>query len=171
MTLFGHLRTAPWAPTFDWYPTIEEVADRINVWHEDYPQRVPATIKVLKRLRSEMISVDFGSRLLRNSRLLGVHKTIFGNTSFGGQWRRVYVRVGNHVAPNWRLVPGYMRRLQANYWFRHTRVPTVERPQDWYRDFETIHPFQDGNGRVGGVVVAAYSHYLHPDKGYLAPNQ
>jgi fido (protein-threonine AMPylation protein) len=27
----------------------------------------------------------------------------------------------------------------------------------WYQQFETIHPFIDGNGRVGGVVIAVLS--------------
>ena len=48
---------------------------------------------------------------------------------------------------------------------------TVEDLQDWYWDMETIHPFLDGNGRVGGVIVAGFAHARHPEKGWLAPNQ
>ena len=37
----------------------------------------------------------------------------------------------------------------------------------WYFDFNTIHPLKDGNGRTGGIVVAAasqlkYGIYLTP---------
>jgi Fic family protein len=37
----------------------------------------------------------------------------------------------------------------------------------WYMLFETIHPFQDGNGRVGGIVVAIMSYSLY--RKYLIP--
>ena len=39
----------------------------------------------------------------------------------------------------------------------------------WYSDFETIHLYQDGNGRTGGIIVAAFS-YLQLGI-YLAPEQ
>ena len=50
-------------------------------------------------------------------------------------------------------------------------IPTDEILLDWYSDFETIHPFQDGNGRVGGVVVAVYSNLWSTEGKYLAPCQ
>ena len=34
-------------------------------------------------------------------------------------------------------------------------VQNVDSLVKWYTDFETIHPFLDGNGRVGGIVVTA----------------
>lgn len=41
--------------------------------------------------------------------------------------------------------------------------PTMDRIREWYIDFETIHPYRDGNGRVGGCVVALMTIYHHPD--------
>lgn len=170
-TQFDNLRTTPWSPAFEWCGDILAVALQINLWHEDFPQRVPATVRALKRLRSEMVSVDFGAHALRNQRLLGIHKTIFGDTSFGGQWRRVNVYIGDHTPPPWREVSHYMATLERAYYFNSWHRPALQHFLDWYRDFETIHPFQDGNGRVGGVVIAAYSHLLHPTSGWLGPNQ
>ena len=44
-----------------------------------------------------------------------------------------------------------------------------ENLRHWYFDFETIHPFVDGNGRVGGIIIAAATHRQHGI--YLAPGQ
>ena len=40
-------------------------------------------------------------------------------------------------------------------------ITNIESLLIWYYRFEQIHPFQDGNGRVGGIVVAAISQALN----------
>ena len=42
---------------------------------------------------------------------------------------------------------------------------------EWYRNFQIVHPFVDGNGRVGGVIAAVASNYLSKGKYLLAPLQ
>lgn len=163
--LFADLRTVPWHPTFTWVATTWEAADRINSWHEDYPRRVEATHRTLENLR---IRTEWGPepRLwVDNSLLLRIHRGIFTDKSFAGRFRDVGVRVGPHVAPAPDLVEGLMAQLSP-YAF-----DSIEDLETWYSDFESVHPFQDGNGRVGGVVVATFSHAFHEEKGWLAPNQ
>lgn len=40
---FDSLRSTAWNPAFEWWDDILAVAFQINIWHEDFPQRVPAT--------------------------------------------------------------------------------------------------------------------------------
>lgn len=51
------------------------------------------------------------------------------------------------------------------------RIADIDILREWYIDFQTVHPFPDGNGRTGGIIVAAYSHQMHPLKGWLEPKQ
>lgn len=167
---FAHLRVTPWAPTFTWVAMAWEAADQINSFHEDYPKYVVATQIALSDLVAKLgltgpsTMWPLGYKI-PSSRLLEIHRRIFGKSLAGG-WRELRVTVGLHRPPPPEQVPGLMAELEEAH-----RIMTVEDLEAWYYDFETIHPFQDGNGRVGGIIVAAYAAHFHPDKGWLAANQ
>lgn len=158
MMYFKHLRSTPWKPTFKWVDTIDECAHEINSYHEDYPKYVEATRMVIQN------TTPVGK--IFNRHLLLIHRYIFADWSFKGKWREVNVKVGTHLPPSCLDIPSLMAKLESLY-----EATNLQDLTGWYHDFETIHPFQDGNGRVGGVIVAAYAHKLHPYKGWLAPNQ
>jgi len=155
---FGNLRETEWNPTFEWVETNLECADKINSYHEDYPKYVEVTKSVLEK-------VGTGNWIL-SPQLQAIHQLIFSDQPWAGTWRQVDVRIGLHHPPSVNQVEELMLKLEELY-----IISDIETLIEWYKDFETIHPFQDGNGRVGGVIVATYAHSLLPDKGWLAPNQ
>lgn len=156
---FNNLRRTEWNPTFEWVKTAQEAADKINCYHEDYPKYVDITDWVLGLLPSA------DNKIYRTSLVL-IHELIFADKSFAGEFRTCNVIVGIHRPPEKEDVEYLMAKLEESY-----TVKDIDDLIEWYKDFETIHPFQDGNGRVGGVIVASYSHKLYPQKGWLAPNQ
>lgn len=168
MRHFDFLRTIPWEPEFVWVDTPEQAARLINVWHNDFPKRVNRTLGVLlywslhlKGALEKHQSLPISLPLLKS-----IHYDIFEDTSHRGEWRDCQVVVGNHHPPSHELVKKFMWEL-----FQKTAITSIEDLIDWNTDFLACHPFEDGNGRVSGVVTGIYSRMLHPEKGWLAPLQ
>ncbi len=107
----------------------------------------------LIRKTKEHISLD----LIKN-----IHKTIFRNSkSFAGKFRKkgeevaVFDSRGNVVhegAPQSR-VQHLLRELVGWYNKNQKKYPTLVLAAVVHNQFENIHPFADGNGRVGRVLL------------------
>ena len=165
---FQDLRIVPWQPYFHNVRTVNEAANDINLPHEDYPNRVSMTQQAIVSLLNHYPNVESLKYAFTNQNLLSLHQLIFGDTHHSGNWRNVKVQVVRYVPPNPDMIPKLMEQLESIY---DGQITNIERLTHWYSDFETIHPFQDGNGRVGGVMLAFASHRLNPAQGFLAPGQ
>jgi Fic family protein len=62
-----------------------------------------------------------------------------------------WVRVANHIAPNPLDVVGLLKEMQAQY-HASDSINIVQRVAQFHLTFEHIHPFVDGNGRIGRVL-------------------
>lgn len=163
MTIRSQFRVKPWRPVFDWYLSIPDTAHAINRSHEDYPRRVAATADEITRLGRGHVPAAITGELLRQ-----VHGAVFADTKFAGRWKIRDIFFDAKGRPKVSAVADLMARLDDEYQLKKL---TVDILGDWYVDFETIHPFPDGNGRTGGIIVAVYSHRLHPNRGWLAPQR
>lgn len=156
-----------WQPNFKWLDDLDEVAHTINRPHEDYPLRVPITEELIRNFCEETNRFTVGLPHFNAFAIKSLHSTLFHgdgmnhNRIKAGGWRRYDVQVGNHVAPSYIMVDALMEEIMP--------VGIHDDLEDWYALFESVHPFEDGNGRVGGIVVASLSYLKHGR--YLTPTQ
>lgn len=88
---------------------------------------------------------------------LGFHAEVFrGVKPHAGTWRLIRVGIGGtrFVPPRPEEVPVLMEAWEREYHDRDLRGEAALALAAWMHwRFETIHPFQDGNGRVGRLLL------------------
>lgn len=85
--------------------------------------------------------------------LLEWYQQIFGSTKkdISGRYRDYRIRVGSYVAPDWQDVPSLMGNLIR--FISSSKLNPVELAAVAHYHFERIHPFGDGNGRIGRLLM------------------
>jgi Fic family protein len=126
--------------------------DQINTWREvsNYAKALASGIEQLKEL-------PFCAMVIRNLHSI-LMENVRGQYSVPGQWRNVQVAIGS----NWRFVPPTPNEVQGciDAFEKYVREdasndydPLVRAYLAHYQ-FEAIHPFADGNGRIGRVILS-----------------
>jgi len=92
--------------------------------------------------------------------LLLAHKVLMEDVlKDAGSFRSVNVQVGNHIAPQYNLVSNLMEDLFS--WLKVSDDHMLLKSCIFHYEFEFIHPFSDGNGRIGrlwqSVILNTYN--------------
>ena len=101
--------------------------------------------------------------------ILSLHKMLISNIrdDVAGRFRKddEFVRVGSHIAPAPQEVAGLLEKMLAEYnSSAHENI--IKRIARLHLTFEHIHPFVDGNGRIGRVL----NNYLLIREGFVPIN-
>lgn len=91
---------------------------------------------------------------ISNELLLEWHEELFGMTKsdIAGTFREYLVRVGPYLAPDWQDVRRMMNEL-IDFIKNNKKINPVELSARAHYRFEKIHPFGDGNGRIGRLLM------------------
>lgn len=107
--------------------------------------------RVVEYIREKAVSSD-----LTKETILFLHKALIEtiDPSIAGRFRSTgeYVRVGTHIAPAPEHVERMIESIISEYNSDFDSY-LLEQVAKFHLDFETIHPFNDGNGRIGRVLI------------------
>lgn len=94
--------------------------------------------------------------VINKEAILLLHRMLIGgiNDKIAGRFREQheYVRVGLHIAPAPEHIEQLLDNLIADYESSHDEY-FLDRISRFHLEFERIHPFVDGNGRIGRVLI------------------
>lgn len=117
----------------------------------------------VRAMRSALALADH----LDEDAILAIHATLLEHDRHyePGRWRREQVWIGGtsfgphqaaFIPPHHRHVPGAMADLVR--FVQRDDIPTLTQAALAHAQFETIHPFTDGNGRTGRALIHSMLH-------------
>lgn len=93
---------------------------------------------------------------LMEEMMLLLHRMLIENINdrIAGRFRKKgeYVRVGTHIAPPPEHVGLMIETIMDEYSSDHENY-FLEKTARFHLEFERVHPFVDGNGRIGRVII------------------
>ena len=120
--------------------------------------KIDDIMETVNHFRCIDLAIDFAKRKLSESFIKQLHRLLKTNTEDSrkpwfvvGDYKALENLVGNQETVSPGEVKTEMNKLLSKYLEKDKH--TLEEIIEFHVDFERIHPFQDGNGRVGRLIA------------------
>lgn len=120
--------------------------------------KVDDIIETVNHFRCIDLAIDFANRKLSESFIKQLHRILKTGTSDSkepwfmvGDYKLIPNEVGDRSTTDPKVVKQEMKKLVDAY--NKKTSHTFEEIVEFHVNFECIHPFQDGNGRVGRLIA------------------
>ncbi len=128
---------------------LEQMLSRNVSVREVFEAKNLARVTEYKRARAKDSELDKNLILLLHQMLIGgIDDAIAGRFRQQGE----YVQVGPHIAP----APEHVERMMDNILIEYSSnldAYFLDKIARFHLDFERVHPFCDGNGRLGRILI------------------
>jgi Fic family protein len=128
-----------------------------NDWHE-----VNNYIKALNQAIIQLETLPISSRLIKKTHQI-LLDSVRGEHKQPGEYRRSQNWIGGNslsdavfIPPNQKYIENLMGDLEKFLHNEDINVPTLIKIGIAHYQFETIHPFLDGNGRIGRLLITLF---------------
>ena len=131
--------------------TLEEAREIIK--DKIAPNKPLMDIKEIEAHNKVFLQMLKKKEKITNSLLLKWHKDIFKDTKpdIAGKYRDYLITIASHIPPDPEDISKLMKKL-IDYINKSKNNP-VELAGKAHYQFEKIHPFGDGNGRIGRLLI------------------
>ena len=130
----------------------------------------------LRKGESLIRRIPISARLIKEMHKILLSGEVRGNSRNPGEFRSIQNFIGpqgctmqtaSYIPPEPQLVPDYMSNLEKYIDEPTDNLNDLIRIAIIHAQFETIHPFLDGNGRIGRILIPLY---LYDKKFISSPN-
>ena len=126
-------------------------------------KRVLGTVKELAEVLGAIKAYEKldSYRYYELANLLQAHNILMEEIlTTAGSFRNVNVKVGDHIAPSSNMVNELMKNLFS--WLKNSDEHMLLKSCIFHYEFEFIHPFSDGNGRIGRLWQSVILNSFNP---------